>query len=231
MATLENLADDFWIADGPLVSFLGFPYPTRMAVVRLASGDLWVWSPVALTDSVREEVAALGPVRQLVTPNKIHHLFLSEWARAWPEAALYAPPGLARRRRDLAFRAELGDVPEPAWADDIDQVVVRGSFALQEVLFFHRRSRTALIGDLVQRHDVSHFSRLRAAMMRLDGLVGDQGSTPREWRASFLRRNVARRSVRKALAWKPERLIIAHGRCARENGGEVLRTSLAWLRP
>ena len=227
----EEFAPSLFVADGPTVSFFGFPYPTRMAVARLADGSAWVWSPIALTPELERAVESIGPVRHIVSPNKIHHLFLSEWARAWPEAALYAPPGLARRRQDLAFRAELGDVPEPAWADDIDQVVVRGSFALQEVLFFHRRSRTALIGDLVQRHDVSHFSRLRAAMMRLDGLVGDQGSTPREWRASFLRRNVARRSVRKALAWKPERLIIAHGRCARENGGEVLRTSLAWLRP
>jgi hypothetical protein len=39
----------------------------------------------------------------------------------------------------------------------------------------------------------------------------------------------ARRALRKALDWDPERLIIAHGVWVRENGREVLRRSLAWL--
>ena len=112
---LQEIADEIWIADGPTVSFYGFPYPTRMAVVRLENGDLWVWSPVGLDPELRAGVEALGPVRHLVSPNKIHHLFLAEWAKAWPDARLYASPGLARRRLDLDFSAELGDRPEPAW--------------------------------------------------------------------------------------------------------------------
>ena len=32
---LEKIGDEIWIANGPTVSFYGFPYPTRMALVRL----------------------------------------------------------------------------------------------------------------------------------------------------------------------------------------------------
>jgi hypothetical protein len=121
-----------------------------MAVIRLSDGSLFVWSPVALSTALRAAVDALGPVRYLVSPNALHHLFLAEWTFAYPEARLYASPRLRRKRRDLSFDAELGDAPEPAWAGDIAQVVLHGSFALTEIVFFHYHSRTALFADLIQ---------------------------------------------------------------------------------
>jgi hypothetical protein len=226
---LEEFAPALWTADGPTVSFYGFPYPTRMAVVRLGDGSAWVWSPVALTPELARAVEAVGPVRQIVSPNKIHHLFLKAWAERWPHARLWVPPGLAARKPELHFHAELGDEPEPAWAADVDQTIFHGSFAMEEVVFFHRGSRTAIVCDLVQRFDPARATGWKGMVMRLDGLVGEHGSTPREWRASFLRRRLARAARARVLAWKPERLVIAHGACARENATEVLARALAWM--
>ena len=73
---LLQFGPEIWIADGPVASFHGFPYPTRMAVIRLSNGSLFVWSPVALTGSLRASIDVLGPVRYLVSPNALHHLFL-----------------------------------------------------------------------------------------------------------------------------------------------------------
>jgi hypothetical protein len=227
--TLEAIARDVWIADGPPVSFLGIPYPTRMATVRLADGGLWVWSPIALTARLAEEVETLGPVRHLVSPNKLHHLFLGAWKARWPAARLYAPPGLRRRRRDLAFDADLCDVPDPAWASDLDQVVFRGSLAMEEVAFFHRASRTALVGDLVQRFDPATLRGWRALVMRLDGLVGDRGSAPREWRLTFVHRAPARAARDRMLGWRPDRLVVAHGTWVRSDAARVLADAFRWL--
>jgi hypothetical protein len=226
---LEEFGPSLYSADGPAVSFFGFPYPTRMAVARLSDGSAWVWSPIALTEELAGEVQAVGPVRYIVSPNKLHHLFLREWADRWPDARLYAPPGLARKRPDLRFHAELGDEPGPSWAADIDQAVFRGSFALQEVAFFHRPSRTAIIGDLIQRHSETKMSGWKGMLMRLDGLVGQRGSTPREWRASFLRRGPARAARRKVLGWNAERLLIAHGACARSEAAGIIEAALSWI--
>lgn len=226
---MEEFGPSLWLAEGPVVSFYGFPYPTRMAVARLADGSAWVWSPVALTPELARAVEAIGPVREIVSPNKIHHLFLAEWAERWPEARLHAPPGLARRKPELRFDAELGAAPDPAWAIEIDQVVFRGSFAMEEIVFFHRPSRTAIFCDLVQRHDPARLRGIKGMLMRLDGLVGDAGSTPREWRASFLRRGPARAARARVLAWEPERLLIAHGACAEQGATEILRRALAWI--
>lgn len=226
---LTEIDRDIWIAEGPSVSFFGFPYPTRMTLVRLSDGGLWLCSPIELTEVLADEVRALGPLQHLVSPNKIHHLFLGQWAQAWPEAKLWASPGLARRRRDLSFHGELGDAAEPAWASDIDQLVFRGSFFMEEVVFFHRASRSAIITDLVQKFDPATQRGWRGLLMRLDGLVGPDGSTPREWRLTFWNRRAAREALRKALAWDPQRLIIAHGQWVRESGREALARSLSWL--
>ena len=55
---------------------------------------------------------------------------------------------------------------EPDWAADIDQVVVHGSFALTEVVFFHRRSRTALFADLIQNFPRDWFKGWRGFLAR-----------------------------------------------------------------
>ena len=226
---LEQFGPSLYAADGPTVSFFGFPYPTRMAVARLSDGSAWVWSPIALTQELADDVQSIGPVRHIVSPNKLHHLSLKEWADHWPDARLYAPPGLARKEATLHFHAGLGDKPNPAWEADIDQVVFRGSFAMTEVVFFHRVSRTAIIGDLIQRFSDVNISGWKEMVMRLDGLVGEHGSTPREWRASFLRRRPARSALQKVLGWNPERLLIAHGLCAQTGATEIIKQALNWI--
>jgi hypothetical protein len=226
---LREFGQSLYVADGPTVSFYGFPYTTRMAVARLADGSAWVWSPVALSDDLADSVESVGPVRFIVSPNKIHHLFLAEWASRWPEARLYAPPGLAERKPELKFDAELGDTADPAWAADIDQVIFHGSVAMKEVVFFHRQSRSAIVCDLIQRHHEASMTGWKGRLMRLDGLVGEKGSTPREWRASFIRRGAARAAREKLLSWNPERLLIAHGECAQTGASEIIADALSWI--
>lgn len=226
---LESFGPSLYVADGPTVSFFGFPYPTRMAVARLSDGSLWVWSPIALTQELADHMQSIGPVRYIVSPNKLHHLFLQEWADHWPDARLYAPPGLARRKPTLRIHAELDDQPSPPWEADIDQVVFRGSFAMAEVAFFHRASRTAIVGDLIQRLSDETFSGWKGMVMRFSGLVGERGSTPRDWRSSFLRHGPARAALRKVLEWNPERLLVAHGSCAQTGAADIIAAALSWM--
>jgi hypothetical protein len=226
---LKLFGPNLYVAEGPIVSFFGFPYPTRMAVAQLSDGNLWVWSPVALTEELASAVEELGTVRYIVSPNKIHHLFLSEWIDRWPDAGLFVPPGLAQKKPDLRVSAELGDEPDSGWVAEIDQVIFHGSLAMEEVAFFHRPSRTAIICDLIQRHPESSLTGWRGMLMRIDGLVGDHGSTPREWRASFLRRKPARAARDTVLGWKAERLLIAHGDCAQTGATSIIEKALDWI--
>ncbi len=129
---LEQMDEALWVVEGQIVSFLGAPYPTRSAIVRLQNGDLWVWSPVKLTAELRAGVDRLGPVRHLVSPNKLHHLYLPEWKAAFPGAQLWGPRSTIRKRPDLEFGEPLQSEPPRAWLADIDQAWFRGSFAMDE---------------------------------------------------------------------------------------------------
>jgi hypothetical protein len=188
-----------------------------------------VWSPIALTRQLADEVQAIGPVRHIVSPNKLHYLFLQAWAEHWPDARLYAPPGLARKKPALHFHAELDGQPISSWAADIDYVVFRGSFAMDEVAFFHRASRTAIIGDLIQRFTDEHLAGWKGMVMKLCGLAGENGSTPPDWRASFLRHGHARAALHKVMEWNPERLLIAHGSCAQTGAAKIIAAALRWI--
>lgn len=72
----KPFAENVWIVDGPEIRMdygpTSMPFPTRMTVVRLASDELWVHSPIAPDPALFERIEALGPVRHLIAPNSLH---------------------------------------------------------------------------------------------------------------------------------------------------------------
>jgi hypothetical protein len=223
------LGDALWVADGPVCSFFGLAYPTRMAVIRLENGELFVWSPVPLDAGLRAEVDALGPVAHLIEPNALHHLFLADWVNAYPGARIYAPPGLKKKRKDIRFDAELGDAPDPAWAAQIEQIALKGSVTLTEIMFYHHRSRAALLCDSIQSFPRDWFKGWRKVLARMGGIVEPSIGAPKDWRLSFVNRKAARAAVEKLLAFEPQRVVLAHSAMAADNGAALIRRGFAWL--
>ena len=230
-AVLNEFGPSLWVASGPVLPFLGFPYPTRMAVIRLTDGSLFVWSPVALSPTLAQAVDALGPVHHLVSPNLLHHLFLAEWKSAYPAAILHAPPGLRRRKPHISFDTDLTATANPAWATDIDQVPMRGNPVLTEIVFFHRASQTVLFADLVQNFPPTWFKGWRGWLARLDGIVAPHPGAPRDLRALFLNRRAARAALNTILAWPIARVLMAHGTPVSTDGAAFVRAAFAWLKP
>jgi hypothetical protein len=171
----------------------------------------------------------LGEVRHLVAPNSLHHLFLAEWRAAYPQAALYAAPGLRRRRKDLEFDAELGDAPPPEWADDLDQVLVRGNRITTEVVFFHRWSGAVLFTDLIQQFPPGWFRGWRALVARWDLMTASEPSVPRKFRMAFVDRRAARSALRRILAWPSSKVIMAHGPPVDRDGRAFIARAFQWL--
>ena len=83
------------------------PFTTRMTVVQLESGGVWLHSPVRPTPERQRAVDQLGPVEHLVAPNKIHSLGIEPWKALYPSAKVWASPAFNRassryRRRCVA---------------------------------------------------------------------------------------------------------------------------------
>lgn len=226
---LKPIGHEIWLADGQQASVAGFNYPTRMAVIRLPENRLFLWSPVAIGEELRAAVDALGEVRYLVAPNSLHHLFLEPWKSAYPEAALYAAPGLRQKRPDIHFDADLEDAPHDEWAQQLDQVQVRGNVITTEVAFFHRASGTVLFTDLLQQFEPGWFRGWRGLVARLDLMTGPQAQVPRKFRAAFADRQRARASLARIQAWPAEKVVMAHGAPILEDGAVFIRHAFRWL--
>ncbi len=230
---LESIGEQLWLAEGPIVDFYGFPYPTRMLVVRLPDGDLWVWSPIAPDEALKKEMDDPGRVAHLVSPNKLHHLFLGDWHKAWPEAKLWGPPSTIKKCPDLPFQPALAETPPPDWQGALEMFHMKGSPFFEELVFFHKASKTVIIGDLSENFSDSflkaHWKGWKYRIGRHWGIVEGQGHAPLEVRLSWWRRKKAREKMRKLIAMKPEQVVMAHGVRVKEDGEAFLRKAFDWL--
>jgi Domain of unknown function (DUF4336) len=225
MSELRKWSEGIWIAEAPL-RFLGLPFGARMTIVRLGDGSLLLHSPIPISPGLRSELDALGPVKHIVSPNKLHHLFLSPALAMYPDAQLHVPPGLVRKRPELAYGSPLGDEAPKAWEGVLDQLVVRGSTVMEEVVFFHGRSRTLIVADLCQ-----NFGRHSPFLMRVVARVFRMYGRPRmppDWQLSFRNRELRRASFSRLLAWDFERVILAHGALLFAGAKETFQREYAW---
>ena len=70
----------------------------RCTAVKLKGGGLMLFSPVlGLTASGREQLSSLGKVQFLLAPNHYHNKAMAEYAHAFPEASIVAPPDAQER--------------------------------------------------------------------------------------------------------------------------------------
>lgn len=225
--SLKPVAPDIWIADGGWIRFYGLPFPTRMTVVRLACGGLWLHSPIADKDGLADAVAACGPVRHLIAPNWIHYAWLPDWQARFPEATSWGSPGVVQRARGRGLRLhlnhELTDDPPADWAGQIDQRLAASGLH-REVVFFHRASRSLILTDLIENFEPAKMPLWVRPLLRLGGVCDPDGGMPRDIAASFARRPThLRELVETMIGWGPERVILAHGRWYDRDGAAELR--------
>jgi diadenosine tetraphosphate (Ap4A) HIT family hydrolase len=200
---LKPIAAGVWIVDGPEIQFsylgLKFPFPTRMTLIRLPDGGLWVHSPTSLTDALAGQVLQAGPVQFLIAPNTLHYWWIPDWKMRFPDALVYAAPRLERSaKRPPPVDQVLDSVPPPAWAGIIDQAVVRGDM-LTEVAFMHYPSRTLVLTDLIENFELKRtHSRSSRLLVRLAGAADPDGKAPIDMQLTFWRH---RKAVRAAVEY------------------------------
>jgi hypothetical protein len=213
--TLKPVGPSIWLIDGPAQSFYGLPFSTRATVLRLEDGGLWVHSPTLLTDGLRTELGALGPVCHLIAPNWIHYAHISDWQTAYPDAISWAAPGVVQRAAKkgltLRFDHDLGDTPETPWQGQIDQMIVAGSKLHREAVFHHRASKTLILTDLIENFETAKLPAWMRPLIWIAGIDDSDGKMPPDLRLSFRKQPLAD-SVERMIAWEPDRLILAHGR-------------------
>ena len=165
----EVIRDTIWTFD-QLQGIFYVVVPIRMTVVKLKAGGLLVYAPVAPTreclNLMEELVAEHGDVKYIILPTISgleHKAFVGPFARCFPHAQVYVAPrqwsfpvnlplswlGLPGRRTQILPE----DSSKTPFAEEFDYKILQainlrlGWFS--EVAFFHKRSRTLLVTDLI----------------------------------------------------------------------------------
>jgi hypothetical protein len=223
---VREIAPELRVIEHPLRA-LGIAFGTRTTIVSLRGGGLWIHSPGPFDREQAAAIDALGPVRFLAAPNRMHHLFAGEAAQRWPAARLCLAPGLASKRPDLPPADVLGDVPPPGWPDEIELAHVRGAPQLDEVVFLHRPSRSLLLTDLCFNFGPPR-GLWEALLQRANRMRGFGPS--RLMRHALIRDRAAfRESVARISAWDFERIVLAHGDLLLRDAARSWREAWAWL--
>jgi hypothetical protein len=234
--TLKLVVEDVWIVDGPVIWF-GFPwpkmpFPTRMTVMHLGDGALFIHSPTPHSPELRGEIEKIGVPRWIIGPNRIHYWWIPEWRDAYPEADVYLAPRIREQAGShIDFAAhDLLEATGYPWDRSIATLPVPGSY-MTEFEFFHRASRTLVLTDIIENFEPR---KLGSGLMRwltwLGGAQDPDGQMPRDMRLTFSRHGMElRRAVQTMIAWQPRRIILAHGRWYDADGATELRRAFRWL--
>jgi len=225
----RNLAPNLWVVDRPFkLPYVGVEIGTRMTCIRLANGRLFLHSPVKLDPVLRNSLDALGEVRAIVAPNKLHHLFVAEYVRSYPRAGAYSAPSLSKKRPDLPFTGELCDKPQTEWRGQIEQHLFRGAPALNEVVFFHPATRTLILTDLA--FNISKEAAKRSPLFYWLWDVGHFGPHRFVRLRGIRNRQAARESVETILSWNFDRIIVSHGDVLATDAHNRFAAAFAFLR-
>ena len=231
MGELEQFGEGLWLMDGPRVWDAGFLFATRMTIVRLPDGSIWIELPVPVSFEAVRRIRELGPVRYLLASTPRHAWRLILWNTLFPEAELWiSPPTLFTLGKGrLPLTRVLGDQSPGDWGGAFEQLVFRGNPLLNEVLFLHKQSRSVIMGDLIGSNTAPEGMPLQAAIFRLAGAAAGHSGVSLDMRLTFFDRAAARRSLQRLLSWDFDQLVIAHGACVRQGAKSFVESAFRWL--
>ena len=224
--TLTKHDRNLWTVARPFSLVVG-DIGTRMTVIRLGDGNLFVHSPVPLDTGLKEELDRVGTVRFIVGPSKVHHLYLGDYVEAYPEADLWGAPGLAEKRKDLRFHRELSDDCDDSWGREVLAHLFGGFSVANEVVFFHPSTRSLLLTDLAFNVPNDHRNRARL----YHWLVGATGrfGPHRLVRLGIRDKTAAKRSLQRILEWDFDRVILTHGEIVQTGGKALMKEGFSYL--
>ncbi|KAJ6107824.1 hypothetical protein N7523_009147 [Penicillium sp. IBT 18751x] len=236
----------------PFARFGVLRFGGRGTLVKLSTGALAVFSPVSLTPEVRERVESLGGnVKYIAAPDLEHHLHISTWKKAYPQAEILAPEGLWEKRSKIAefkgeepfahvFKKDSPRAISEEFDAEFESEYVYGH-ASRELVFLHRPSRTVIEADMLfnlpateqyskspDTNPMNWLTRLFLPMLR----TGAPSTGQRRFAWYILSkqdRPAFTASVKRIGQWDFDRIIPCHGDVIETNGKGVWQDVMAWF--
>ncbi|TKA59666.1 hypothetical protein B0A49_09213 [Cryomyces minteri] len=221
----------------------------RGTIVRLNSGALAVFSPVALTPEVKKTISALGEVKYITALDIEHHIFLGQWHQEFPDAKVMGPEGLAEKRakskdvENVPFSVVFSSKGDNAVDADFDsefQYEFVSAHPNKEIVFNHIPDRTLIEADLMfnlpatEQFSKSGVSATSGWLTRFFGSLNNtRGSAI--WQKRFIwyalsakDRKGFNASVSRIDKFDFDRIIPCHGDVIESDGKGIFRKVMEW---
>lgn len=213
---MQELDGDLWVHEAAI----GPGASSRMTIVRLIEGGLWIHSPTNLTGELHAQVKALGRVDAIVAPNNGHHMFIEQWTDAFPGAGLYVARGVPAKHPSLTDFELIEDVGSELWSQDFKIAVMSGVPLSDECVFLHRPSRSLIVADAVQNWPPPNTlaGKLFFAPMGWRGIC-----PPPPTKFDFIvhDRDALLKSLDEVRGWSFDRIILSHGDIIEDEASSV----------
>ncbi|CAG8957723.1 hypothetical protein HYFRA_00000059 [Hymenoscyphus fraxineus] len=230
----------------------------RATIVRLQSGNLAVFSPVALTPALKTHIQSLGTtVSYMVALDFEHHMFLSSWFEAFPTAHIIGPEGLPEKRAEQnRTNKDVTILPFGTIFTKKDKATIKISEEFdrefdyeyvethpnKEIVFNHRPSQTLIEADLIFNLPATEQYSKTPGKDATSGLatniftrlMNTRGSAV--WQKRFLwyvmvkrgDREAFGRSMERIQGWEFRNIVPCHGDCIVGDGKGVFQRVMEW---
>ncbi|GJJ10738.1 hypothetical protein Clacol_004965 [Clathrus columnatus] len=152
----------------PFLRFGFIPFGGRSTAIKLRDG-VWVLASTKLDEETKQTIDSLGDVKYIVTADGEHHFHLveAEFKEAYPQAKVIGVPPVVHKpgvpkldgvcREGLfALKVYGTDPPDTKYGyeDEFNQNQLvqfrsRHGFKNKDVAFFHKSSKSLILGDLL----------------------------------------------------------------------------------
>ncbi|KAK5990987.1 hypothetical protein PT974_09262 [Cladobotryum mycophilum] len=252
---IRNITPNVVTLSVPFARFGKLKVGGRGTLVKLTSGTIAVFSPVALTEPVKAKVAEMGSnLGYIVALDYEHHIFISEWAAQYPNARIIGPEGLPEKRQK-AEDPKIGKEPfavvftkadkrsikiSEEFDTDFDYEYMDGH-ANKEIVFNYRPDKVLIQADLMfNLPAIEQYSKVPESEMPHGGLfdkvftgvqstAGDASWIKRfNWYLGAKDHASYDDSIKVINSWNFTTIIPCHGETIEGNGKEVFCKVFTW---
>ncbi|KAI5996487.1 hypothetical protein F5J12DRAFT_922376 [Pisolithus orientalis] len=204
----REVAKGVWIFSRPFARYGVLPMGGRSTAIKLSDGGVWVLASTPLSEETKRKIDELGQVKYIINADAVHHLFLGEFKRAYPDAKLIGVADTLKRIDDksIKFDGLWGRDPpdtEYGFENDIKHCYFSG-FRNKDVAFLH---------DLLLNLPATEQATLK----------------PNSWAQQKILQSLAtdmeamKRDARTVASWDFDRIIPCHGDVIERDGSKAWR--------
>ncbi len=217
---LRQLDSSLWV-DEVSFSLFGVNFGNRMTCIQLSDNSFWIHSPTKFKQTTYEKIKAKGKIKYLITPNRVHNLFVMDWKSQAADALLLAPANTKKIHEDLTFE----ETPEEKIAElfdgEITCIPINGIPMLKEYAFIHHPSKTLILTDIAFNFG-SDSRGWSTFFLRLYGAYNKFGPSI-SIRAIIKDKVILSASLNKIISHDFDRIIVSHGDIVENNGKKMFK--------